>query len=756
MSERMRILAVTTVAVVPLMLFGLLTIRLSAAEHEARIISDREGLARAAAQTVDAYIDGNLSTVRSLAIIPAIRDPLSSSLRQEVLARLAVENPEWEGIGLLSADGTTIAANQSTDQTVNVADRPYFQRVIATGEPTVSDPVLGRVRGVIVIPLAAPIDLSDGSRGVLVASLSAERLAMQLESLYAGEGVQIALIDREGRAFVHPDPTVARSQQSLRGQTGMDLVLTGQTGAQQGPGPDGVDSLVTFAPASPYGWGVLTYQHADVAFAPVRNDLVRQLALLGALIIVVVILLWHYAGRLAAVYRAAVEARKQAEEARAAAEQARQRATFLARMSQELARSLDYETTLQNVARLAVPEIADWCVVDIADDDGSIRRVAVAHVDPAKQELALELRQRYPLKPSDAVPVVIQTGTPLLVPEVLDFMLEAEVKEPEYREILRGLGPKSIMVVPMFARERVLGALTFLSSESGIRFDSHDLAFAQDAAARAALAIENARLYRDLELAIRTRDEYLAAISHDLRNPLTAIRGSAQLVARLLKRLELEQPEPLGAALGIIDSATVRMERLVKGLLDLARLETGRPLELQRTETDLAALARQVAGEVQQSASGQTIDLEADVEVIGEWDSARLERVIANLLDNAMKFSHQGSHVEVRVREEQRRGSAVAVLEVTDRGIGIPAEDLPRVFDRFHRGSNVVGRIGGTGLGLAGARQIVEEHGGSISLTSEQGKGTTIRVELPLAADEPAPTAEPDSRGAEMEYKGTT
>jgi signal transduction histidine kinase len=358
----------------------------------------------------------------------------------------------------------------------------------------------------------------------------------------------------------------------------------------------------------------------------------------------------------------------------------------------------------------------------------------MAHVDPAKLAVAQSLWERYPAVADAGVSQVISTGQPNLVPEVTDERLAARFTEPEFLELVRGWKVKSAMIVPMIARGRVLGGITFVTSESGARYDESDLAFAMDAAARAALAIENSRLYGDVQQAVRTRDEYLAAASHDLRNPLTAIRASAHLMRRRTEQLTGDEAAAVKSGLDIIESATVRMGRLINGLLDLARLEMGRPLELDRSRVDLSAIVRQVVLEAQQATRAERIRIVALEEVIGEWDAQRLERVVANLLDNALKYGGASGEVIVQVGRDRGGAQDVAVLEVTDHGVGIPREDLPHIFDRFHRGSNVVGQIGGTGLGLSGARQIVMEHGGTISVASEINQGTTVRVELPLSA----------------------
>jgi signal transduction histidine kinase len=230
------------------------------------------------------------------------------------------------------------------------------------------------------------------------------------------------------------------------------------------------------------------------------------------------------------------------------------------------------------------------------------------------------------------------------------------------------------------------------------------------------------------EAAVRLRDEVLAAISHDLQNPLAVIRGQAQRLQRHLAGTGASDQETLRMGLGQIDALTRRMTALVDDLLDVAQLEAGQTLELARRRIDLVGLVQQTAAQ-HQPAAGQRLRVEAGVAVlVGYWDVARLERVVANLLSNAFKYSPPTSMVSVWVGRE----ADVAVLRVADQGMGIPAADLPHIFARFHRGRNVTGRIPGSGLGLAGVRAIVEQHGGTITVASREGAGSTFTVRLPL------------------------
>jgi signal transduction histidine kinase len=241
------------------------------------------------------------------------------------------------------------------------------------------------------------------------------------------------------------------------------------------------------------------------------------------------------------------------------------------------------------------------------------------------------------------------------------------------------------------------------------------------------VAFQDISTLKDLE---RTRDEFLSAITHDLKTPLTAIRGNAQLLQRRLA--QTPDGARLAARLTSIVEATTSMTALLDELLDVARLQMGQPLTLDRRPTDLVGLVRRV---VQQQQAGRRHRLHVEAtapQLVGEWEAARLERVVANLLSNAIKYSPQGGAITVRLAAEDAAAGGWAVLAVRDQGLGIPAADLPYIFAGFHRAGNVAGQIPGTGLGLASARQIVEQHGGTISVESQEGVGSTFTVRLPL------------------------
>jgi PAS domain S-box-containing protein len=230
----------------------------------------------------------------------------------------------------------------------------------------------------------------------------------------------------------------------------------------------------------------------------------------------------------------------------------------------------------------------------------------------------------------------------------------------------------------------------------------------------------------------RLQEEFIETISHDLRNPLTAIKARTQLLRRRLES-GVADPEKEREGLIAIDAGIDRMSQQIDELLDVARLRAGQPLELRRLPTDLAALTRQVVREYQPLTERHQISVEdAGQPLVSDWDSARLRRVLANLLSNAVKFSPDGGPIAVDLSRVETDVVAYAEVTVSDRGLGIPARDLPHIFERFRRGSNVQNQVTGTGIGLAGALQIAEQHGGTLIVESEEGEGTRVRLRLPL------------------------
>lgn len=404
--------------------------------------------------------------------------------------------------------------------------------------------------------------------------------------------------------------------------------------------------------------------------------------------------------------------------------------SFLSGATKLLASSLDPDTIFENLVRLAVPRLGDWCAVDLLEA-GTFRLAAVAHVEPSKVELARELRRRYPPHPDaeHGVPRVVRSGKAELYPEIAEESLVQAARDSEHLRTLRELGLRSAIVVPLSSRGRVLGAFTLISAESNRRYGEADLETLQELAHRAALALENARLYQEAQQAVRVRDEFLSVAGHELRTPLTALRLQ---IESLLRGAHRGAPDTaaLDAGTKRLTSAARMIERLatlIDDLLDVSRISSGR-LELRRAEVDLSALVKEVAARFAEELgrSGGRFELSIQPQVIALGDEARLDQVITNLVSNAVKYG-QRRPVAIQLTADGRR----ARLSVTDQGIGIAAEDQTRIFDRFERA--VSGRhYGGMGIGLWVVRQLVQAHGGTIQVHSELGEGATFVVELPL------------------------
>jgi PAS domain S-box-containing protein len=456
--------------------------------------------------------------------------------------------------------------------------------------------------------------------------------------------------------------------------------------------------------------------------------------------------------------------------ARREAEAQGQKAAFLAQASIELASSLDYEATLTRVARLAVPFLADWCMVDILDDQ-EIHRVAIAHQDASLAEVGWELHRRYPadLTQDKGVTRVLRTGESELLPLITDVNLQKVAQDAEHLQLLQQLNLKSVIFVPMLARGRILGAITLMSAESGRCYETSDLSLVEDLARRAAVAVDNARLYQETqnaqqiaeqaytaekqaradseaarnaaEAANRIKDEFLATLSHELRTPLNAMLGWIQLL-----RTRKMDADKMGRALETIDRNTRALSKLIEDILDVSRIMTGK-LHLAAQPCDLVGVIEAALEAVRPAAEAKTTQIcfENSSSVIVWGDANRLQQVVLNLLSNAIKFTPNGGQVAVSVSAISSAEASdnlqlithhYAQIQVKDTGKGISDQFLPHVFERFRQENNTTTRsYGGLGLGLALVRYLVELHGGTVRADSlGEGLGSTFTVELPLVS----------------------
>ncbi len=400
---------------------------------------------------------------------------------------------------------------------------------------------------------------------------------------------------------------------------------------------------------------------------------------------------------------------------------------FLAQAGELLAGSLEAERTLESLAQLAVPLLGDWCVIFAPRMGGPVTRVLAVHHDPERASEMQRLRE-IPFHMSPAHPAaaaLTEARSSLLV--IDDAQLQAMADDDEHLQILRRLDPRSLIAVPMKARARVLGAICFFFETRRHRAHSQDdLELAEELARRAALALDNARLYAEATQAIRARDDVLAVVSHDLGNPLSAIRLSTSLLLRRPPADRAAQEER--KQLENIRASVDQMERLIKDLLDVKRIEAGL-LSLEREPCVVSVLMREIADAAEHWIEGKAlrITLDSASDTLHVYaDPQRILQVFSNLVGNAARFAPTGGEIVLRSRRE---GDHVT-FSVADTGPGIPAEHLPHIFDRFWQASRT-GRHG-IGLGLAIVKGIVEAHGGRVWAESELGAGSTFHFTLPL------------------------
>ncbi|MES2306341.1 MAG: PAS domain S-box protein [Gemmatimonadota bacterium] len=418
---------------------------------------------------------------------------------------------------------------------------------------------------------------------------------------------------------------------------------------------------------------------------------------------------------------------------------AQQTSQFLADASAALAVPTDLDTILQNVAALGVPYFADWISVDFLEPDGSLRRIATAHVDPRKLELAEDLHRRYPpdLSQPQGVGNILRTGQAELVPFISDDLLERSVRDVEQLRIARELGLRSYIGVPLTVRGRTLGAITFITAESGHRYDERDLAVASDLARRAGIAIENSQLYGELQKADRRKDEFLATLAHELRNPLAPISNSLAL----MKRAGAD-PDLIAQSRGAIERQLSQLVRLVDDLLDVSRITRDR-LQLKRGRVELASVVHHAVDGVRHLCERAGHELTTNLPpepVYLDADPVRLTQMLGNLLINACKYTPPGGRISLTAS----CGNGAVMISVRDNGVGISAEMLPQIFDLFTQADRAEGGDeGGLGIGLSLVKRLAELHQGTVTARSEGlGRGSEFELRLPILQDQSAAPAE--------------
>ncbi|HEY1013219.1 MAG TPA: GAF domain-containing sensor histidine kinase, partial [Herpetosiphonaceae bacterium] len=401
---------------------------------------------------------------------------------------------------------------------------------------------------------------------------------------------------------------------------------------------------------------------------------------------------------------------------------------LLAAVSTALVASLDSQELLEALARCAVPEFCDYCAFTLRAADGSPGD-PLLHGQPAKQALVDELRRDFP-EPRIDEPLLhtLESGRGELLASLPDERLAAAAPDGRHLELLRRLAPRSAIAVPLNARGRTIGAILFVVAESARRYDLVDFALAEELARRAALAIDNAQLYAEARQAVLTRDQFISIAAHELKTPITTMLGYTQLIQRRFER-EGNASERDQRTIRVLHEQAERLNRMVMALLDISHIQIGQ-LHIEHGIVDMRALVGRIIEDARITHDRHVLhfdDAGDPLYVVG--DELRLEQVVQNLLQNAMKYSVPGSAITLEVG----RSDGQVRVSVADSGVGIPADALPRLFVPFFRAPHEATlSVSGMGVGLYVVKEIVSLHGGTVEVVSEEGAGSTFTIVLPV------------------------
>jgi two-component system CheB/CheR fusion protein len=405
------------------------------------------------------------------------------------------------------------------------------------------------------------------------------------------------------------------------------------------------------------------------------------------------------------------------------AETATGAANMLSQASALLASSLDYETTLESLAKLSTAAFADWCAVDLVNDDGSIRHRTVSHANPVLRDLVLQFQQEAFREPvsGPGAPQALRERQSVLLTGIAEWKIAGVHPEAKVMQLIGALGVRSLISVPLIVRDKVLGTTTFSSSRR--TYGKVDLQLAEELSQRAAVAIDTAMLFRDAESANRYKDAFIGTVAHELRTPLTSIIGWVQLARKA--------PSIMADAFARIEESASLLKVFTEDLLDVTRIREQK-LKMEMADVDLTAIVRSAAEMTAVSAAAREIQVRLHLAFDPaplRGDSVRLLQVVWNLLSNAIKFTPSGGEINVRLKQE---GGDVQLF-VMDNGAGISAAFLPQVFELYQQADQEDGHMPGLGIGLAIVEQIVKAHNGTVCVESPGlGRGSTFIVTLPL------------------------
>jgi len=403
---------------------------------------------------------------------------------------------------------------------------------------------------------------------------------------------------------------------------------------------------------------------------------------------------------------------------------------FLAQASAVLAASLDYKEAMESFANLAVPQYGDWCVIDIkeSDQDEALTRVAVVHKDREKVEFARAYQEHYPPTKSQGVARVMQTGKAEIYPEITAATVQESIADQEQLQIVLGLGLRSAILVPLQARGRTLGVLTLVMADSGRTYGAADLVLAEEFARRASIAVDNARLFKELQKAIEAKDEFLGVVSHELRTPITTISGASRLLRSRADRLDAQMKSDL---LADIEQEADHLARLIDDLLLLARVKLGEshawdPVLINRCVEKICASWQRTRPHRE-----LRMHLEEDLAPVA-GEETYIEQTLRNYLSNAEKYSPSDAPIEIHAKSNNDE----VLVSVLDRGPGVRPEELEQIFERFYRSEQTAHKARGLGIGLTACKRLMEAQSGRVWAKPRDGGGLEIGFALPVYKEE--------------------
>jgi len=788
---RSRLLLLAAVAILPLALMSGIALRALLDQQRQQTEQSSLDLARALATAVDTELRLTISALQSL----ALTEPLSAAAdvdlahARESALRVLAQRPEWRAVSLATPSGVPLfsTATPIGKPPLKIVEPGSLEEVARVRAPVVG-PLMRGPLGEWGIRVRVPVERDGELRYVLSAVVRPEAILRVVSeqrvpgdwivSVFDSNGSRIAR-SREHERFLGTPPSP--SLQALMASLGTQSEAVGASSTIEGTQvhtalarvrsarwvvalgiPSAVEAGALHDSALAYGGGILlSLGLGSIAAWLLSGSIAAPIARLrdaaaalgrGAPVEdaeagVIEIEAVSQALVAAAAQRTRGEAERELlldaeREARTTAESAQARLQQLVSAGALLSRSLEEETTLAAIASVIVPGIADICRIDLLDRNGVLQRKLTHHVDPAREAEMLAFVSRNVSTPDSpgSFAWAVATGKTFLA-DVQPGDAE-KFSDPNFRAFVQGFGIVAACVVPLIARGRTIGAMCALQADSGRRFGAEDGALIGELAQRAALALDNVRLFgesrdalHDAEVANRAKDEFLAMLGHELRNPLAPIVTSLEVMARR------DGPNE-GRERRIIERQVAHLSRMVDDLLDVSRIASGK-IELRRERVDLRDVVARALELTEPALHGRRRRLEVTGTPTPVWvdgDPLRLTQVICNLITNAVKFSTTDQRIAIVLA---RQGDA-ALLSVEDEGVGIPAELAPRIFERFVQGEQPLQRAsGGLGLGLAIAKNLVELHGGTIAVASAGvGHGARFTVTLPLAesAAEPAPS----------------